>query len=215
MFNSTTKFDIRIFSGGPKACTVSWPPDEAWKKRSTAMRLLQESAGRGKTETIVQGLERASKEMFDKIRVDQDGPAFDAAEAAEVIGKLEYVELQPGDSGQAVEFDGNVIRVTIGAVTPVRGATPYSGLVHVLRAPTQRQIMDYRRDSVRIINGRRSSEVSYSLEAGERLYDALYQSAEGYETPVPVIHKDFVVTELINAIEKFMEDGDPEASSPA
>lgn len=207
MFNSTKPIEITIYSGGPKACTVTWPTDADWKRRANKVRVKSEAVGREKTKSSVIGAEPAALEMFERVRVDQDGPAFDSAEAFEVIDRLEYCELQGDDDGEpAIDLRGDVVTITIGAMRHRKGVA-FSGLQHVVKHPSMRQIRDYRNACVDMFAIRRGTEMTQPLGPGEALYNALFVSADGYTGPVPVVHKDFVVSRLLEAIKELEESG--------
>lgn len=207
MFDVTKPIDIRIYSGGPKTCTVTWPADADWKRRATKVRVKSEAHGREKSKSSVIGAEPAALEMFEKVRVDRDGVAFDSAEAFEVIDRLEYCELQEDEDGSpAVDLRGDQITVTIGAMRHKKGAL-FLGLKHVLKHPSMRQMRDYRNGCVDLFAVRRGTEMTQPLAPGEALYDALILSATGYAASIPVIHKDFVVSHVLEAIKELEESG--------
>lgn len=207
MFDCTKPIDIQIYSGGPKACTVTWPSDADWKRRANKVRVKSESIGREKTKSSVIGAEPAALDIFERVRVDKDGSPFDAAEAFEVIDRLEYCELQEDeDGGPSIDLRGDQVTITIGAMRHRKGAA-FGGLRHTLRHPSMRQIRDYRNACVDLFAVRRGTEMTQPLGPGEALYDALAVSSNGYAGAVPVIHKDFVVSHLLEAIKELEESG--------
>lgn len=140
--------------------------------------------GRGKSKVDVIGAEAAAQELFDKIRVDSGGDSFDAAEAAVVIVKLERADLE------VLERQGNTFHVTIRVLGGFEA-------IHVLKMPSQQQILEYDRSSTSRITSRRAQEIRTFLEPSGALYDKLIVSASGYAGKVPIVHKAAVVNEII------------------
>lgn len=207
MFDTSKEIEITIYSGGPKKCTVGWPSDADWKRRAKQVRTKREQSGRDKTKASVIGEEPAALELFDKIRRDTDGEPFDAAEALEVIDRLEYCELcesEDGDPGVDVRGDKITVRV---AALKHKGRALFNGMNHTLKHPSMRQIRDYVKGSFDLNIIRRGTETTYPLAASEALYDALVEKAEGYSGAVPVVHKTFVVDRALDAISELQEDG--------
>mgnify|MGYP001574031363 CR=1 FL=1 len=199
MFDKTKKIELRIMSGGHKACVVRFPTDAEWRARARAQRTMREHLGRGKSQYRVLNADDANADLFVQIRVDKDGPEFDAAEASAAIARLERWE--PGDS----EREGDTYRI--------RAKVPGAQVVYVLRMPKQSEMAAFSRASMRVIEGRRSQELRFFLEPGEELFDKLLVSSEGYAEAggVPAIHKDAAVNELLAQIAEDTEEDDPEA----
>jgi len=209
MFDVTREIEINIYSGGNKKCVVAWPADSDWKRRANKVRIKQEAAGRDKSKSSVIGAEPAALEMFEKVRRDTGAEAaeFDAAEALTVIDRLEYCELEAGDDGNpAVDMHGDRITVRIGALLH-RGKPLFSDLVHVLRHPSLKQLREYKLSCIDMHSVRRGTEMTQPLAPGEALYDALVERHEGYAGAVPVVHKDFVITNIVEAVRDLEESG--------
>ncbi len=112
----------------------------------------------------------------------------------EKVERTDRLALDRAGAGYRIEFQ-------------IPGAT----VVHVLKIPTQRQMMDYGDSSVRVIHGRRLQEIHVSLEPAAELYDRILESTEGYAGAVPIIHKAAAVTELIAQLNAEDEEEAPEA----
>lgn len=210
MFDTSKEIEITIYSGGPKRCVIAWPGDADWKRRANRVRIKQEATSREKSKSSVVGAEPAALELFEKYRRDsgEGAETFDAAEALEVIQRLEYCELQPGDDGEpAVDLRGDSVTVRIGACKH-RGRAAVSGLVHALKHPSMRQIREYRNACVDLYAVRRGTEMTQPLGPGESLYDALVITTDGYAGGVPVVHKDFVITAILEAVRELEEEGE-------
>jgi hypothetical protein len=204
MLDVTREIEIQYYSGGLKTVVVAWPEDADWKRRAKQIRIKQESAGRDKTRSTTIGAEPAALELLAKIRRDGGGD-LDAADALEVIDRLEHCELEEGEDGSpAVDMTGDAIRVQMAAMRD-RGRAHFRGLVHLVKHPSMRQIRDYKLGCTDLTAVRRGTEMVQPLAAGETLYDQIVQRTEGYAGPVPVIHKDFVVLAILGAISDLEE----------
>ncbi len=211
MFDTTKEIEITIYSGGNKRCVMGWPSDADWKRRARKIRFKSEAAGGEKTKSSVIGAEPAALELFEKNRRDTDGAEFDAAEALEVIDRLEFCVLQGGDDDEPeIDLRGDRITVRMGALRH-RGRALFTGLVHVLKHPSMRQIREYRMGCVDMVSVRRGTEMTQPLGPGEVLYDQIVESWQGYAGPVPVVHKDFIITRILEAIKDLEDGGAPDA----
>lgn len=193
-FPPAKTFTIIVLSGEEKPCTVRFPTDTEWIERARGIKTLRTPLGRGKSETRAVNAEAADLALYEKIRCD-GAPDLDEYEAADVIDRLERMKIV------CSERIGNRFHVTMRAMG--------CGLTHVMKIPTKRDTMEYGRESVRVIDQRRSQEIRVSIEPSAALYDRLLDHVDGYEGPVPIIHKDGVVVEVLNLIAA-AEDDDPE-----
>ncbi|HUS96798.1 MAG TPA: hypothetical protein VMX97_08680 [Hyphomicrobiaceae bacterium] len=197
MFDSNREIEIRLPApDGIKTAIVRFPSDEQWSERMRVQRTVIRDLGRGQSETQILGAEEADLALFQAVRIDKDGPAFDAAEAAAVIRRLSRA-----DTGEP-EREGNAYRIPL--------TVPGAETVHVLRMPSERQLLDYRRSAVRVIESRHGrSELRINLTPAAELYDALKQTVEGYTGAVPIIHKSAVINELLQELRTLEEEPDP------
>lgn len=193
-FPPAKTFTYEVLSGDSKRATVRFPSDAEWIERARSMKTYRTPLGRGKSESHTPNTEQADLALYQKVRVD-GSPDLDEFEAAYIISKLEACKIK--ESGR----DGSRFRVVLRS----KGVDTE----HVLKIPTKRQTMEYGRESVRIIDQRRSQEIRVSIEPSAGLYDQLLDHVTGYEGPVPIIHKDTVVVEVLNLIAA-VEDDDPE-----
>ena len=192
MFDSSKQFVVKILSGGEKQCTVRYPSDTEWGERAQKQKLVRRLLGRSKSQYEALNGETVDAELLARIRLDEDGAPFDEAEAAKVIARLERVTVA------AVERTGNKYRIEL--------AVPGGRTVHVLRIPSQKDVLEYSRASIHVTDGRRQQEIRVSLEPAGRLYDKLVESTEGYAGAVPVIHKSAAISELLAEIDSEGED---------
>jgi hypothetical protein len=74
--------------------------------------------------------------------------------------------------------------------------------------PSQKEILDYRRAAVSVVDGRRRQEIRINLRAAGDLYDKLKTGVDGYVSEVPIIHKSAVVSELLATFRSEEDDED-------
>lgn len=197
MFDSSKSFVVPINSGGRKECKVRFPSDAEWCERARKQRSIRRFLGRGKSESEVVDTSATDADLFARIRVDQDGPVFDEAEAAAVLAKLERTSIE------SCEREGDHFRIALkvpGALTE-----------HLVRMPTVKEMDAHETSSVRITGARRAQEVRGFLEPSGELYDAIQRSATGYDSKVPIVHKAAVVGEVLIQLASDDEDAIPEA----
>jgi hypothetical protein len=195
IFDATKPFVVPILSGGEKRCEVRFPSDDEWAAWARSQRTVRNFLGRGKSQSRDLNMEEANVALFEKIRLDKDGPEFDEAEAGMVIGRIERCTIT------SIERDGNnyVIEMKV----------PGARVTHVLRMPTAKEMADHDRASVSVVAARRSVETRAFLEPGGELYDKLHVSHEGYAGAVPLNHKSATVSEIVAQL-AIEGDDDPE-----
>lgn len=200
---------------GLKSCLVRFPTDIEWCDRSRHMVAIRRNLGRDAVKTDVPKSEQINAELFHRIRLDvQDnkldlpaGPPFDEAEAAKVIERLERATIT------------NVEKVGAHYIIEMKvlSGSATKKVVHTLKVPTQRQIMDFGKSAVSVVGRRTSSETRVMLEPSGELWDKISITTVGYiETRtglgvVPIIHKDASLTELLMQVQQETEGDDPES----
>lgn len=198
MFSTQKEYTVKILSGSPKVCRVRFPTDEEWCNRARKQRTIRRSIGRGQTITETPDAQKATCELFEKIRIDADGQEFDSVDSCRVIEKLERCDVL------SVDRCGDTYQVKL--------SVPGGEVSHVVRLPLQKDVLDYGRSSVRRQDGRRESISTVSLEPGRAFYDRIFVSAEGYEgeapASIPIIHKDTVLVEVITAMDSEESEDD-------
>jgi len=183
MFDQSKNIVVPILSGGEKRCEVRFPSDAEWCAWARAQRTIRHFLGRGKSQSEDVDLSKVNAELFAKIRQDQDGPAFDEAEAAMVIGRIERCPVT------SVEREGVNYRIAM--------KVPGARVEHVLRMPTAKEMQDHERASTSVVAARRSIETRAFLEPSGALYDKLHIEHDGYAAAVPIVHKSAAVSEVI------------------
>jgi hypothetical protein len=198
MFDTSKIFKIRILSGGEKACDVAFPSNDQWCERARKQKAVRRLLGRGKSQYESGNGNQADADLLAKIRKDQDGAPLDEFEASKVIDRLERCHVTD------VSRDGNSYRVTM----TVPGAT----VLHVLRMPTQKDVTEYGRSSVKSTDSARAQEIRMSLEPAMTLWERCRERVEGYAegSAVPVVHMDAAIVAMLTQMESDLEDPDPE-----
>ena len=178
-------FSLRLDSG-PAAVVVRFPTDEDWARHAALCRTVFKNLGRGKSETEVDSA-KADQALYNAVRVD-GSPDLDAVEAGRIVELLGAFEIR--DCRQ--EGDAYVIEATIHA----------QSVVIRLKAPTTKAVLDYRKRAFQLISlpHGRTQMISRISEAAA-LFDRCFVSAEGYDGPVPIIHKDRALRAMIDFIE--------------
>ena len=199
VFDASKPFVVPILSGGEKQCEVHFPTDDQWCGWARSQRTVRRFLGRGKSQSEELDLPKINAELFAKIRVDKDGPAFDDAEAGIVIGRIERCTVT------SIDREGNHYRVEM--------KVPGARVTHVLRMPTAKEMQEHERASTSVVSARRSIETRAFLEPSGELYDKLHVSHGGYAGPelskVPIVHKSAAVSEVLAQL-AIEADDDPE-----
>jgi len=199
-FSSRRQYDLTIPAPeGDKHCSVRFPTDEEWCQRARQQTAIRRTLGRDATRTEVKGDTDTAKELFDKIVIG-DEPGIDEYEALQIVTMLGRCEIF------------NVTRE--GGCYGIEMKVPGASVKHRLKIPTQRQIFEHGRSALHVTGRRNSVEIKSALEPSGELWDKIVDSVSGYRDggPVPIIHKDVALTELLAQISAEIEAGvSPEA----
>ncbi len=199
-FDSTQLIDIkRISADGDGTITVAFPDDKQVERRQRARKMFIKDLGRGVTDTEVQTNEDVDLQILNEIK--REGPDVDGAEAGAILDRITEVDVID------VVREGPAFRVSLkvpGIVTE-----------HLVRIPTQRQIMEQRRNGTKVLSlpfGRKEVRINFGPSA--ELYDALCNERTGYAagSSIPLGHKVAAVNGAITALEREItaESEDPE-----
>jgi hypothetical protein len=188
MFDLNRPIEIKLRSPeGDKAVTVRFPTDEEWVERQRRRKIIIKQLGRGVSETVIPGSEDADAELLAKLRVG-DGPEVDAFEATHILEQLSQADVD--DVIQEAGAFRVLVRVPGGLTT------------HLLRMPSAKDVIEYRRAFARILDLPFNKQ-----ELTVNLYQKLCQATEGYAGAVPIIHQAVAVKAAIDALEAgFQED---------
>jgi hypothetical protein len=196
MFDSSQNIPINLITPeGDKAVTVRFPTDNELSERVQRMKTVVRSLGRGKSVTEPQANEKNDLDLFHKLFVE--GSELDEYEASNLISRLTRCKVS--DSRR----EGNQFTVAL--------TVPGANTTHTLRIPSAKQVQQYSRQVVSVIEGRHGlQEMKLNLGASGDLYDALLISSEGYAGGVPISHKSEVVAEVIALLNQDQDDSEVE-----
>ena len=197
VFDGSRQVEIKLQSAeGIKTVTVRFPTDEEWVERQRRRKIIIKQLGRGVSETVVPGSEDADAELLSKLRVG-DGPEVDALEASRILEQLGQADVDD------VVPEAGAFRVLV--------RVPGGITAHVLRMPSAKDVIEYRRAFARILDlPFNKQELTVNLGAAGSLYQKLCQGAEGYAGSVPVVHQAVAVKAAIDALEAGFEVNRPE-----
>jgi hypothetical protein len=143
--------------------------------------------GKGRAETVPAPL--ANRVLFDKLRMDKSGEAFDDDEATSAINQLTRIKLV------SCERDGQAYNVSL--------MTALGLTTHTLSIPFERDAAAYYRGWLVITDGQHGIEERRTPpEVPCKLYDTIVTATTGYVTgsAVPPHHKREVVASVLAEI---------------
>jgi len=196
MFDPQKEIRVQLRSAeGTRTIKVRFPTDEEWIERQRRRKIIIKQLGRGISETTIPNAEEVDAALFRKIRIDE-GEEVDAYEASRIIEQLSQAEVDD------VVAEAGAFRVVL--------RVPGGMTVHLLRMPSAKDVIEYRRNFARILDlPFNRQELTVNLAAAGELYKKLCQSAEGYAGAVPIIHQAVAVKAAIDALEAGFEGQDP------
>jgi len=184
--SSNITIDLRVDGVGKTPITMRWPTDEEWAAHRKRSRLLMKQLGRGASE-MENDTAAADGKLYEAIKLN-GAPPLSAGEATSLIRAIARCEVTRVDLG-ADEAEAELLILT-GRVT------------HTVRIPTMDQVRKLARTTRYITLPYNCQEVRTNLEAGAALWDACGGKVEGYAGPVPSLHKDVVIRQVIQEIEQ-------------
>ena len=192
VFDASRQVEIKLQSAeGSKTVTVRFPTDEEWIDRQRRRKIIIKQLGRGISETVIPSSEDADAELLAKLRVE-DGPDVDAFEASRILEQLGQADVDD------VVPEAGAFRVLV--------RVPGGITAHVLRMPSAKDVIEYRRAFARILDlPFNKQELTVNLSAAGALYGKLCQQSEGYAGAVPIIHQAVAVKAAIDALEAGFE----------
>ena len=193
MFHSQKEIHVQLRSAeGARTVKVRFPNDEEWIERQRRRKIIIKHLGRGTSETTIPNAEEVDAALFAKIRLD-DGDELDAYEASRIIEQLSQAEVDD------VVAEGGAFRVLL--------RVPGGTTVHVLRMPSAKDVIEYRRGFARILDlPFNRQELTVNLAAAGTLYQKLCQTSEGYAGAVPIIHQAVAVKAVIDALDAGLDE---------
>src|SRR3972149_1870930 len=192
VFDASRQVEIKPQGAeGTKTITVRFPTDEEWVERQRRRKIIIKQLGRGISETVIPSSEDADAELLAKLRVG-DGPDVDAFEASRILEQLGQADVDD------VIAEAGAFRVLV--------RVPGGLTAHVLRMPSAKDVIEYRRAFARILDlPFNKQELTVNLAAAGDLYKKLCQGTEWYAGAVPVIHQAVAVKAAIDALEAGFE----------
>ena len=193
VFDSARQIQVQLCSAeGAKIVKVRFPTDEEWIDRQRRRKILIKQLGRGVSETTIPNAEEVDAALFRKIRLD-DGEEVDAYEASRIIEQLSLAEVDD------VVVEGAGFRVLL--------RVPGGTTAHLLRMPSAKDVIEYRRGFARILDlPFNRQELTVNLAAAGTLYQKLVQATEGYAGAAPIIHQAVAVKAAIDALDAGFEE---------
>src|SRR5262245_9909148 len=153
---------------------------------------------RKRSKLLMRQMGRGASEM------DNDTSAADA-KLYEAIKLNGAPPLSVGEATTIVQAIGkcDVIRVELGADEAEAELRILTGLVkHTIRIPTMDEVRNLQRTTRYISLPYNLQECRTSMEAAAALLDACNGRADGYAGAVPGLHKDAVIRQIIQEIER-------------
>src|SRR3990167_5914724 len=194
VFDVSRQVEIKLQAAeGTKTITVRFPTDEEWVERQRRRKIIIKQLGRGISETVVPSSEDADAELLSRLRVG-DGPEVDGFEATRILEQLSQADVDDALP------EAGAFRVLV--------RVPGWMTAHVLRMPSAKDVIEYRRAFARILDlPFNKQELTVNLSAAGTLYGKLCQQSECYAGAVPIIHQAVAVKAAIDALEAgFQED---------
>ena len=185
----------------PKTASLRLPTNDEMLQRLAQQKSIRRSLGRRKSQTEFVPNPKADVDLFNKIRIDKDGPEFDEFEAGNAISKLTYCEVT------GCERAGELYEITL--------KTSFGDTVHHVKSPTLRDITLYRRSVVASIDlPHNQEELRYRTEPAIGFYKAVVVEIDGYAesiapADVPPHHMAAVAVELSQAVDDLDPTLDP------
>lgn len=172
---------------GLKTIELRFPSDDEWIERQRKRKLIIKNIGRGISETIPPDSAEDDAVLIRNL-VAEGFPEIDGHEATRVLETLSEAEVEE------VEPEGDAFRITL--------RVPGARTVHVLRMPTAKQLLQYRRGFVKILDlPYNKQSMTINLRAAGELYTAICDKSEGYVGPIPILHQMAAVKGAVDALE--------------
>lgn len=188
-----------------KIFRMNFPTDEQWCQRMRRQSRILRIVTGGAWQSEPKGHIEASEDLLRKI-IDEDCPPYDSEDADFIITRLESC------TPLSVEKEGGQYRIKM----ELPWSAPGEQLIveHVLRVPTQKQLVQLDKASSTSVQRSRFIETRQFLEPFGDLWSKLLVSVSGYAEPpdVPIVQKHIALTELITTMKDEVREGPaPEA----
>jgi hypothetical protein len=196
-FDAGRPIQIKLQSAeGVKTITVRFPTDEEWIERQRRRKIIIKQLGRGMSETIIPDSEDIDADLLSRLRNGDGGAEVDGFEATRILEQLGEAEVDD------VLPEAGAFRVLMrvpGAIT-----------THILRVPTAKEIIQYRRAFARVLDlPFNKQQLTVNMGTAAELYKKLSREIGGYAGDVPIIHQAVAVKAAIDALESGLGVAEP------
>lgn len=183
---STITIGLRVAGAGKTDITVRFPSDEEWAAHRHRSRMMMRQLGRGASE-MENDTTVADGKLYEAIKLN-GAPPLSPGEATSVVRAIAKCEVTRVDLGTD-EAEAE-LQILTGRVK------------HTVRIPTMDEVRRLHRSTRYITLPYNCQEVKTNLDAAAALWDSCGGKAEGYAGPVPNLHKDAVIRQVIQEIEQ-------------
>jgi len=196
MFNTTAELATRMRTAGGaglQEIVIHWPNDDQWIARSSERRIYQRQLGRGKSTVDV---EPGSSDLgiYNAVRVN-GSPDLTPGEATMLFNTVAQCECV------GVELNATSAIVTL----RVMGGAEVK---HMLKIPTADQVLKAQKEASK------STILPHGLWATKthmNVWLKLWSDCQGasvdYDGPIPAIHREQAIREVVQALEQEMAGG--------
>ncbi len=188
-------YGLRSGPGEPKRFSVRWPTDQEWADYRRGVKITRPIANQHALPGS--NIPAKSVELMEKISVGEQ-PTYDPHEAAVIVGYLQRAD----DSECHEEEDGYRVTMTVAGGIHVS---------HMFKTPTFSAQEKYVQSAISIKAVGRIEETREFLEPAAELFDSLIVQSDGYDCPVPIVHKTKALSELLQRWRQSNEEIDPES----
>jgi hypothetical protein len=187
MFNSDATFEMKVRGPeGMKTVVLRFPSDVEQGERVRKQKMITKDLGRGSSESDYEPNHAYDLALINEL-MQEPKVEVDEYEATYLLNKLCKSDAQ------------EAVRVDITYQVPVKTC---AGTVTItLAVPSQRDIREYSRTSLRTVNrshGLQESKVN--LESSGLLFDKVVRGTDNITGPVPLVFKASAVQELLSVM---------------
>jgi hypothetical protein len=183
--NTPITIQCRTAAGGLIQIPLRWPTDEEWAERARGQKWLTVRKGRGQSQTDLYPGE-SDLRLFEKIKQSDNGsapPVLSPGEATQVISALATCTTTD------VTITGNDVTLTL--------ETIHGEVQQSLRMPTADEVANLKRSHFTKELPFNKVELVLNFNAMTKLWDTCGGKGIGYAGAVPAIHKEAVISELL------------------
>lgn len=174
--------------------SLRYPSDDDWESRARRHPAKKKIGERGSTKFLDTDTSEFDGELVRKLLIEGSPTIDDPYLAAKVINALDRSMVE------SIEPEGSNYRMTMVVYGVDKNQDDGKArTVHIMKAPTERQISRYNMKGVSSGSERRDRTITtvQVLDVGAKLYDELMVSTEGYAGAIPLNHKNAIIWELV------------------